>query len=238
MRPERATPTERQDLLFIARLQSVPCYNEIVRKLTLGKSVRWLAVWLTQQKLDGPPGRWSKEYWQKLLRPLGRKVREAKLRVFNADHRKTKHPPPPTPEKIANVLDCMMDPAMQIQNAIPGSVDQVWKHVDATLEAVDAERILKFAFLQQVWRLDALMALEKQGLPQPNGHREMDMIRKIGLGILDLEMLHGHDANMAEPAVRKRSKISKKIITEVEEESGLDADDGPETAENTGQGGR
>ncbi|MGA8552775.1 MAG: hypothetical protein WB630_00020, partial [Candidatus Acidiferrales bacterium] len=149
MRPERATPTERKDLLFIARLQSLPCYNEIVRKLTLGKSVRWLAVWLTQQKLEGPPGWWSREYWQKLLWPLGRKVREAKQRTFNAERRKTKYPPPPTPEKIANVLDSIMDPAMQIQNAIPGSVSKVWKHVDATLEALDAERILKFAFLQQ-----------------------------------------------------------------------------------------
>jgi hypothetical protein len=51
---------------------------------------------------------------------LGRKVREAKQRAFNAERRKTKYPPPPTPEKIANVLDSMMDPAMQIQNAIPG----------------------------------------------------------------------------------------------------------------------
>lgn len=76
---------------------------------------------------------------------LGRKVREAKQRAFNAERRKTKYPPPPTPEKIANVLDSMMDPAVQIQNAIPGSVSKVWKHVDATLEALDAERVLKFA---------------------------------------------------------------------------------------------
>ncbi|MGA7622639.1 MAG: hypothetical protein WCA91_03590 [Candidatus Acidiferrales bacterium] len=57
----------------------------------------------------------------------------------------------------------------------------------------------------------------------------------IALGILDLEMLHGHNANMAEPKVRKKSQISKKIINEVEEESdgGLDADDRPETTEDS-----
>ena len=203
--------------------------------------MRWLAVWLTQQKLDGPPGWWSREYWQKLLWPLGRKVREAKQRTFNAERRKTKYPPPPTPEKIANVLDSIMDPAMQIQNAIPGSVSKVWKHVDATLEALDAERILKFAFLQQTWRLEDVMALEKeQGILLPNGYREVDMIRKIAAAILDLELLHGTNANMAKPAVRKKSQISKKIINEVEEESDgeLDSDDGPETAEDTDHGGR
>jgi len=31
------------DLLAVCRLQKLPCYNEIVRKLTLGQSVRSLA---------------------------------------------------------------------------------------------------------------------------------------------------------------------------------------------------
>ncbi|MGA7919961.1 MAG: hypothetical protein WCA38_09830 [Candidatus Acidiferrales bacterium] len=52
----------------------------------------------------------------------------------------------------------------------------------------------------------------------------------IALGILNLEMLHGHNANMAEPAVRKKSRIPKKIINEAEQESddGLEDDDGLE----------
>lgn len=72
MRPERVTPEQRYDLLFIARLQRLPCYNEILRHLTQGQSVRSLAAWLTNQKMEGPAGQWSRRYWEKLLQPLDR----------------------------------------------------------------------------------------------------------------------------------------------------------------------
>jgi hypothetical protein len=58
-------PARHQNLLFICRLQSLPVYREILRRLTQGQAVRPLSLWLARQPLDGPCGTWT--YWQKLL---------------------------------------------------------------------------------------------------------------------------------------------------------------------------
>jgi hypothetical protein len=160
MRPFRATHTERVDLLAICRLQRLPFYNEIVRKLTLGQSVRH----------DGACGQWSTFYWEKLLKPLQHQVAKAKERSEREARRKQRHPPPPAPEKIAEVLDKIMDPAMDVMNAMPKSAHEVWKHVDKIKDALTAERILKYGFLRQQARVETMMELEgKFHLLLPNG---------------------------------------------------------------------
>lgn len=79
LRPERVTPEQRYSLLFIARLQRLPCYHEILSHLTPGQSVRSLAAWLTNQKIEGPAGQWSRHYGEKLLQPLNQQVRAATI---------------------------------------------------------------------------------------------------------------------------------------------------------------
>jgi hypothetical protein len=200
------------DLLAICRLQKTPCYNEIVRKLTLGQSVRSLAIWLAAQRYDGPHGQWSMYYWEKLLGPLRDQILKAKLRAEREARRKASHPPPPTTEKIAEVLDKIMDPAMDVMNAMPKSAHEVWKHVDKITEALTAERILKYGFLRQQERVETMMELEgKFHLLLPNGHKEIETLVKLAAELVRLEALHGPAANMANPDVVPESEIAIKM---------------------------
>jgi len=200
------------DLLAICRLQKLPCYNEIVRKLTLGQSVRSLAIWLADQHYDGPHGQWSMFYWEKLLKPLQHQVAKAKERSEREARRKQRHPPPPAPEKIAEVLDKIMDPAMDVMNAMVPTAREVWKHVDKIKDALTAERILKYGFLRQMSRVETMLQLEEKfHLLLPNGHKEIDIIRKLAAELLRLEAQHGPAANMANPDAVPESEIAKRM---------------------------
>jgi hypothetical protein len=195
MRPKRASPDDRRNLLSIARLQALPCYKEILRRLTEGQSARSLALWLTRQNYEGPSGQWSLNYWRKLLAPLNRDVRVARGHTASAERRKRRHPEPPKPEQIAQILAEVLDPRMQLLNVIDPGVKKVWKHVEETREAITAEDVLKFAFLQQTHRVSQLIALEDgMKLLLPNGCKEIAELRKIGEALLKLEVLQGKHA--------------------------------------------
>jgi hypothetical protein len=153
----------------------------IVRRLTDGQSARSVAVWLTQQNLEWPAGRWSLWYWRKLLGPLDRQVCAARERALSAERRETRHPEPPTPEQIEAVLAEIVTPQSLLRDAMPESVREVWKHVEQAGDDLTAEKILKYAFLIQQQRVDELRATEKKlGIIMPFGHREITTLIRIG----------------------------------------------------------
>jgi hypothetical protein len=205
--PRRSTHIERLHLLYICRLQKLPIYNEILRKLALGQSVRSLARWLREQQFDGC-GSWSVNYWAKLLGPLDRQVQRAKERAQNEARRKQRHPPPPSPEKVVEVLATMCDPQMELARAMPEASRRVWNHVDKTLEALTAERCLKFGFLMQQERVAEFQHDREQGV------REMQALTDISLGILKMEMLYGVPKRVAnpEPAEESNSLLRFSVI--------------------------
>ena len=190
MRPERVTPEQRYDLLFIARLQRLPCYNEILRHLTQGQSVRSLAAWLTNQKIEGSAGRWSRRYWEKLLQPLDRQVVAAKERAHRAARRQSRHPQPPSVETMTQTLAEVLDPREVLQNALTTTARKIWKQVDETMDEITAEKVLKFAFFIQQERVENVVALEKKlNLTLPNGYKDVDVLRKIGEALTKNEAL-------------------------------------------------
>ena len=181
LRPERVTSEKRYDLLFITRLQRVPCYNEILRHLTQGQSVRSLAAWLTDQRIEGPAGRWSRRYWEKLLQPLDRQVVAAKERAQRAARRQSRHPQPPSVETMTQTLAEVINPQHMVQRSLTNRVGTVWKEVDQALDAITAERVLKCAFMLQQKRIDGIMELEeKLKLVLPEGNKALEVLRKIG----------------------------------------------------------
>jgi hypothetical protein len=198
--PYRPTHRERLDLLYICRLQKLPIYNEIVRKLTLGISCRALARWLHDQRFDGC-GAWSVSYWVKLLCPLDRQVQAAKERALNQARRKRYNPPPPSPEKVVEVLATMVDPQMDLARTMPNVSQQVWNRVDKTLELLTAERCAKYGFLMQLERVDKYHDDREQGA------REAQVLNDITMGILKIEMVYGVPKNVATVEPVAESKI-------------------------------
>lgn len=209
--PYRPTHRERLDLLYICRLKKLPIYNEIVRKLALGQSCQSLARWLREQRFDGC-GAWSVSYWRKLLGPLAVQVQRAKERTLNQARRK-RYNPPPSPEKVVEVLATMVDPQMELARSMPDVHQQVWNRVDKTLELLTAERCLKFGFLMQQGRVEEFLHDREQGA------REMQTLTEISLGILKVEMLYGVPKNVASPEptaetdnLRRFSEIDRNLM--------------------------
>lgn len=171
----------RQHMVLICRLQRTPCYREIIRRLALGQSNRSIAIWLTQQKIEGPAGGWSVWYWRRLLAPLEREIKDAKERNLNAARRKVSHPQQPPIEELTEALADAIKPQEMVQHSLTARVGAVWKDVDQVLDAVSAERILKCAFFLQQQRVDNIMELEsKLKLALPEGNKALDVLRRIG----------------------------------------------------------
>jgi hypothetical protein len=106
----------------------------------------------------------------------------------------------------------MMDPALDVYNAIPKTAHEVWKHVEKIYEQLTAEKILKYGFLRQQARVEAMLQLEEKfHLLLPNGFKELDTVRKLGEAILRVELQHGPAANMANPDVVPESEIAIKM---------------------------
>lgn len=256
MKAKRATPGDRLNLLLVARLQALPCYDEILRRLTIGQSVRSLSLWLTQQRFEGPCGRWTFNYWRKMLSPLNRDVRTARGRTAAADRRTSRHPEPPAPEKVQQVLAEIVDPKMQLANILPETTREVWKHVGETADEITAGHILKFSFVQQVHRVANMLALEKKlNLVLPAGHKELDCLRRIAEALLKLEGLRAPrvepvdhppvsvsdvsremrqlddvDRNLVRTAIMKVINLVQEATNGQFETCGLDADAGAEAA--------
>jgi hypothetical protein len=170
-----------EDMALIARLQRTPCYREILRRLALGQSSRSIAIWLTQQKIEGPAGGWTVWYWRKLLEPLGREVKDAKERNLNATRRHARHPEQPPIEELTEALADVINPQELLGRSLTVRVREAWRDVDKVLDAISAERILKCAFLLQQQRIDNIMELEtKLKLALPEGNKALDVLRRIG----------------------------------------------------------
>ena len=248
MRPERLSPTARHDLLLIHRVQNLPFYPEILRHLTMGESVRSLARWLVAQRIDGPAGRWSARYWEKLLAPLDHQVRVAKERQERADRRASRHPAPPTPQRIETTLETITDTPMLMANLLPQDTLNVVRHVEDVLDQINAERTLKLAFVQIATRIDSLMRLESQTQErQRDGHRDMKNLIDVGNSLMKLEMLQGRfnlkpatpenaiDQSDVAAQLRQFDVVDRnlircatmKVIHMIEEEAAGKYDDGP-----------
>lgn len=191
-KPARLDPSRRQDYLSICRLQSLPVYREILRRLTQGQSVRSLALWLSRQGFDGPSGTWTWWYWQKLLFPLAREVTKTKAIQEAADRRKPRTPERAKPEQIAQVVAETLDPRMELLNVMDDGTKKVYKHVQEVREQIRAEDAIKFTFIRQMHRVDKLILLEdSMGLLLPSGSKEMAEMRRAAEAMLKLEVLQG-----------------------------------------------
>jgi hypothetical protein len=188
------TSQERDELRMIFKLQGLNCYGAIVKRLTEGQSANSVARWASELKVEGAAGAWSYLYWRKLILPLAKEVRQAK------DKLRTRRP---VTSKVEAVIErvSMHTAELLVKDKIPDSAQEVWTHVEKTMNLLKAEQILKFAFFRQVVRVELMVAIEeKLGILFPNGYKEIDALRRIGdsIGKLELEgeLMHGKGGNL------------------------------------------
>jgi hypothetical protein len=183
------SPQEREDLLLIARLQRLNVYPQLVRRLADGQSAQSVARWACGLGIT----EWTFTYWRKQVMALARQVELAKDKLLKEERRKTRLPQKPTPEVVAEKVEALTK-QMSTQDAIPESARQVWRHVEGALASLNAEQVLKFAFLRHVERLEKIIAAE-DALPAMMrimqadvGTRVIKELREIGDSLRKLEI--------------------------------------------------
>ena len=172
----------RRDRLWLGRLRELNCFDNLVRKLAEGQTPKTVARWAMQLKIEGEAGRWSLETWRRYLQVLSSRVRRELPRVeraapsaelkFVVDELKRLHP--------NEEIDPMCEAAKP-----------VWAKVRKSIEEIDAETALKFAFVVQQGRLAEVLKLEKKTpmlvLTGP-GYREVAKLKDIAAAMVKLEV--------------------------------------------------
>jgi hypothetical protein len=187
--------------MLISRLQQLNIYDRLIRKLTANESADVVSKWAVDVHVEGPPGAWSYWWWRHHVQALQRHVKASKYRILMREaRRRLVRPEPPDP---AEVLEETKELAlsMEVRDSLPPMMGTVYGHVEATLQNLHAEHILKTAFFIQVDRLELIRTFEKKtGFPMSSGDKAVQVLKEIGDSIhkveVGRELLRGKDGNM------------------------------------------
>jgi hypothetical protein len=123
-----------------------------VTRLTEGESGRSVARWASKLGIEGAAGHWRYWHWEKLIQAVAKQVRRAKEKLpVKRLLRPAQMPEPPVPPAIevqeqveAQVVE------LECRDEIPESAQQVWMHVESTIEKLKAEQVLQYLIYRQI----------------------------------------------------------------------------------------
>jgi hypothetical protein len=185
------SPYEKEELLMIARLQKLNIYPQLVRRLAEGQSAQSVARWASELGITG--AHWTFMYWRKQVTALSRKVDTAKDRILKEERRRTRLPEKPGPEAVLAKVDAVAK-ELTTRDALPESAQKVWVHVEGALRGLNAEQVLKYAFLRHMERLEKIIAAEDAQpamiriMQADVGTRAIKEMREIGDSLRKLEI--------------------------------------------------
>jgi hypothetical protein len=189
------TRAERYDLLAIRQLQHLNCYAQLVRKLCQGQGACAVARWAMQLGIEGEAGQWSFYTWRRYLGALAKRVRRIVVRHERVDVR------PLESDAVLEEVEWQMDALVAMPEAIPKTARKAWQQARKSLKNLDAETILKYAFVRQVARVAKMVEVEqKLGILLPEWNKNIDSLIAIGDALRKLEVgqawMKGTDGEM------------------------------------------
>ncbi len=175
------TLRERREHLWIKKLRRLSFFHQIVKKLVDGQGVASVARWCHEQNPEGELHNKTPETWRKYLTSVAMHVRNdlKEVRRFKVE---------PLAYKVLmgelekeKVATTELDPV--VETARP-----IWSEVKKAARDLDAETMLKYCFVIQQARLQAMLALEgKLNLLVPHGYKEVGVLVKIAAEIRQYE---------------------------------------------------
>jgi hypothetical protein len=183
--PRAKAIREKNEQFHVRALRRHPYFDQIVKRIVEGKKATSIARWCksSASKADG-----VKDYtfftWRLYVTTLRRRI---KVLLKDVDIRE------PTPELIESLVDQIRrDNYLPIQDKKSDSqppTRSISTSLKIAIEEVEAEKILKFAFLAQCNRLEKLLTREeKTGVLEKNGYKEILVLVAIGAALGKLEL--------------------------------------------------
>jgi hypothetical protein len=169
---------ERRGHLWIAKLRRLPCFNQIVKKLVDGQGVARVARWCRELNPEGDFQDITFETWRKYLTALAMRVRIESKKLNRVKV-----------EPLA--YQALMEEVKRQQEVIADeSVGlPVWSVVKKAARELDAETMLKYCFVIQMERVEAMLEPEeKMNLLMPQGYKEVAVLLDIAAEIRKYEL--------------------------------------------------
>jgi hypothetical protein len=176
----RASRTRQENEVFQLRaLQRHPYFDQIVKRTVEGKSAVSTAHWCGSlaSKAKGVKN-YTFYTWRLYITTLRRRIK-ALLKDVEIKE--------PTQELYEALIDQIRrDNNLPIEEKKPDVkpyTRRIWASVQKAIREIDAEKILKFAFLVQAERIDKLIEKEEAGQLDENGYKEVLVLVAIGAAL-------------------------------------------------------
>jgi hypothetical protein len=172
------TIRERRERFWIAKLERLPCFEQIVKRLVDGQSISSVARWARVLGMDCELKNASLETWRKYINALSIRIRT------NMEAR-----PELRPKPTQAIIDEVKAQADAYDVPLTENGRKLWRLVEKAAKELNAEIILKYLFVVQERRVDKLLELEKKmGLLLPEGYKELAVLTKIAAEIRKYEV--------------------------------------------------
>lgn len=180
---QRPTVRERRERLWIAKLKSLPCFEQLVAKLVEGQSVTSVTRWLHGLGVDGELKNCGYHTLRQYVTALRFRVRE------NLAHTERKDVEPLAFRTVMQEFERQKDAEIAEEPQLTEASKKIWKVVSEAVKKLDAETMLKYCFMVQQGRVEAMLAIEnKMGLPLPDVYKNIAVLKDIATEIRKYEV--------------------------------------------------
>jgi hypothetical protein len=204
----KRTLRERREHMWVAKLRRLPCFNQIVKKLVAGQGIAAVARWCHELNPDGELHNKTPETWRKYLTPVAMRVRDDVKSVKRF--------------KVEPLAYTALMEELESQKVATAEADSVaettrpiWSGVKKAARDLDAETMLKYCFLIQQRRVQAMLEFEEKiNLLIPQGHKEVAVLMEIAAEVRTYEVgeqtLSGN-GKVPQPAMSPVSKLENRF---------------------------
>jgi len=176
--PKPLTTRERRERLWIKKLERLPCFEQMVKKLVGGQSVSSVARWGRSLGLDCELKDAELETWRKYVTALSIRIRatlEARPEI--------------RPKPSRAIIEDVKAQADAYGVPLTENGQKLWRQIEKATEELNAEMMLKYLFVIQRDRVEKTRELEKKtGLLLPKGYKELRVLTKIAAEVRKCEI--------------------------------------------------
>jgi hypothetical protein len=172
------TIRERRERFWIAKLERLPCFELMVKRLVDGKSVSSVARWARSLGMDCELKDTGFETWRKYINALSIRIRlsmEARPEI--------------KPKAVRAIIEDVKANADAYDVPLSENGRKLWRLVEKAVKELDSEKMLKYVFVIQQRRVGKILVLEeKTGLLFPDGHKNVAVLMNIAAEVLKHEL--------------------------------------------------
>lgn len=168
------TTRERRERFWIKKLERLPCFEQMVKRLVGGQSVSSVARWARSLEMDCELKNAGLETWRKYINSLSIRIR------INLEAR-----PEIKPKAVKEIIEDVKANAGAYDVPLTENGRRLWRLVEKAAKQLNAETMLKYCFVIQQRRVEEMVAIEqKMGMLIPDGYKNVAVLKDIAAEVL------------------------------------------------------